>query len=108
MKPDRPGRSWSAPVVLGVALLLTGAVTFLVARIEEAKDRLRFENSIQRTQDSIKKRLDDDIALLQGAVGLFAASPAVDRAAFHAYTEQLRLTERYAGIQGIGFSARVR
>ena len=93
-KPSRPRRSWSAPAVLGVALLLTALVTTLVQRMEAMKDGQRFQNAVERTRDSIGDRVEDDLALLRSVAGLLAAHPALDRAAFHAYAAQVELKRR--------------
>jgi PAS domain S-box-containing protein len=99
--------------VLLAGLLVTGLTTSYVARSAEANDRLRFESTVQQTRDRIRDRLETYISLLRGTAGLFATGQAadgplpVDRAAFHAYVDRLELRRLYAGIQGIGFSARV-
>ena len=47
------------------------------------------------------------IALLRATSGLFAAAE-VDRRLFSAYVQRLELERRYPGLQGIGFSRRLR
>lgn len=101
-------RTWIPYLVLLIALLLTGAATYYVRATAQARDRVRFETSVQRTQYNIDSRLETYITLLRGGAGLFAANEAVTRDVFHAYVERLRLPEHYPGIQGIGFSARVK
>jgi PAS domain S-box-containing protein len=94
------------------ALLLGVVTTFLAAwqfwRAVEAKDRERFQNHIEHAQNTIEDRLGTYIAMLRGGSGLFAASGSVDRARFRAYVGQIWLPKHYAGIQGIGFSRRLR
>lgn len=113
MKPDllkpRPPRCPCFPyLVLGVFLLLTALFTYYTAIAAKAKDQLRFEKAVERTQNDIQNRLETYIALLRGGSGLFAASDQVTQAEFRAYVDRLELRRRYPGIQGIGFSVRVR
>jgi PAS domain S-box-containing protein len=113
MKPDlslklsRSRRTWIPYFVLVVTLLFTSFATYYVAKTVEDKDRIRFENGVQRTQDDIQNRLDTYIAMLRAGSGLFAASDRVSLAEFRAYVDRLELQNRYPGIQGIGFSVRV-
>ncbi len=87
--------------------MLTSLATYYVVKATEARDQLRFENTVQRTQNDIENRLDTYIAMLRAGSGLFAANEEVSQAEFRAYASRLRLREYYPGIQGIGFSRRV-
>ena len=113
MKPDlslklaRPRRTWLPYFVLVVTLLLTAIATYYVAVTAKAKDQLRFENAVVRTQYDIQNRLDTYIALLRAGSGLFAASDRTSRDDFRGFVDRLDLQRRYPGIQGIGFSVRV-
>ncbi|HXG94189.1 MAG TPA: CHASE domain-containing protein [Blastocatellia bacterium] len=107
-KLGQPPRLRTPYLVLAGALLLTSLATYYVAASAEAKDRLRFENSVQHTQDSVVNRLQTYIAMLRAGTGLFAASNSVTRQQFKSYVDRLNLSERYPGIQGIGFSKRVK
>lgn len=113
MKPDlslktfQSRRGWIPYFVLAIALLLTTGITTYVAMTAKAKDRLRFESVVHRTQNDIQDRLETYIALLRASSGLFAASDQVSLEEFRAFTNRLRLREHYSGIQGIGFSVRV-
>ena len=91
MTPDlrhrrfQPPRTWIPYLVLALMLLLTGLASYYVRVTAEAKDRLRFENAVQRTEDDIRARLEAYIAMLRAGVGLFAASGEVSRAEFRAF-----------------------
>jgi signal transduction histidine kinase len=95
-------------LVLLVALLLTALITASFAASARANDQLRFEREVQQTQSSIVTRLDAYAAALRGVAGLFAASEDISRTEFRAYVERLGLRERYPGMQGVGYSLRVR
>jgi CHASE1-domain containing sensor protein len=99
-------RAWIPYAVLFGALLLTALSVYAVSRTAESKDRLRFQNAVQETQEGIKAHLETYIALLRATVGLFAGDHAITRHDFKEYIDRLGLQRRYPGIQGIGFSAR--
>ncbi len=100
-------RTWIPYFVSVVTLLLTALASYTVDRTSQSKEQLRFQNAIERTTDSINKRLDTYLALLRAARGLFAANPTVSREQFRQFIDNLELPERYPGIQGVGFSVRV-
>ncbi|MBD2094648.1 CHASE domain-containing protein [Trichocoleus sp. FACHB-591] len=106
--PVRPRRTWTPYLVLGGALLLTTVATAYVATVARAKDQIRFENAVQRTEDAIQNRLETYIALLRSSSGLFAVNERLTSAQFRTYVKQVELGRRYPGTQGIGFSVRLR
>ncbi|MGH9942798.1 MAG: CHASE domain-containing sensor histidine kinase, partial [Pyrinomonadaceae bacterium] len=104
----RPRHAWASYVVLVVTLLMTAGVVYYVKHTAESKSRARFEGLARRTRDDIKRRLETYVALLRAGAGLLAASEQVSHEEFRAFVEQLDLGQRYQGIQGIGYAARVR
>ena len=94
--------------ILLTFLLITFLFAYYVARSAEAKDQARFNTSVQEITTVIKSRLDTYVALLHSTTGLFAASHSVEADEFHRFVEHLELEERYPGIQGIGYSMRVK
>lgn len=100
---------WRAPaLVLAVALLLTALLLVSVSRSTAARERSDFEAEAARMADAIQERIDTTVTLLHGTAGLFAASISVERSEFAAYIAHLGLRARYPGVQGIGYSARIR
>ncbi len=99
---------WVPYFILAASLLLTLIATYYVLKTAEAKDRLQFQNAVQRTQDNIQKRLDTYIELLYAGSALFAVNETVNREQFHIFVERLDVGQRFPGLQGIGFSARVK
>ncbi|MES1240903.1 MAG: CHASE domain-containing protein [Acidobacteriota bacterium] len=97
----------SAWLVLVLALLVTGTISWYAWSSAETQDRLRFQNLVQKNQAILQNRMETYIALLQGTAGLFEASDDVSREEFRSFVEGLDLRRRYPGIQGIGFSLRV-
>src|SRR5688572_21045956 len=94
--------------LLAVLALGTVAAAKYVADTARERDQLRFEAAAQQAHDAIRDRVEGYIALLRATSGLFAAVAEVDRDLFHAYVERLELKRRYPGLQGIGFSKRIR
>src|SRR5207245_10643790 len=79
-----------------------------VQKTAVAKDRARFENSAQQICTTLDQRFDTYVALLRAGTGLFAASHTVEPDEFRRFVAQLELPRHYPGIQGIGFSARLK
>jgi CHASE1-domain containing sensor protein/nitrogen-specific signal transduction histidine kinase len=100
-------RPWIPYIILVIALLITLLSTIYVIQSAEEIDRLRFNNAVEETQSSITNRVETYIALLRGGSGLFAANGNVTDEEFKLFVDRLRITERYPGIQGIGYAARV-
>jgi PAS domain S-box-containing protein len=94
-------------VLLG-SLLVTALVTFQVAASTAARDRLRFQNLVERTEDTIERRLETYTNLLRGGAALFVAAGSIDRRGFATYVQRLELPKHYPGIQGMGASILVR
>jgi signal transduction histidine kinase len=93
----------------GVLLLGLGTTALATHRFDRTatrRDEARFQSAVAAVHDRIRGRLDDSIALLLGARGLFAAASSVDQPTFHRYVEKLELESRYPGTQGIGFARR--
>ncbi len=88
-------------------MLLGGvALSFLSWRVirdnEEAATRERFERRVDETVTEIRRRMFDHEQLLRGGGGLFAASDAVSRTEWSAFSASLSLDEDYPGVLGFG------
>src|SRR5690606_36959793 len=60
------------------------------------------------THQAIEERLTTYIAMLRSTAGFFTSRPTLSHQEFEAYVQQLGLQSLYAGIQGIGYSHRIR
>lgn len=87
---------------------MTALLLGWLARSISDSDRTTFEAEADRTTEALRERVDTTITLLRGTAGMFAATREVTREEFAAYIAHLRLRERYPGIQGVGWSVRVR
>jgi PAS domain S-box-containing protein len=101
-------RTWLPYITLVSTLVFTLLSSYNAATTAKAKDELRFDAEVERTQEDIKNRLETYITLLRGTSGLFAASNEVRKQEFNAYVQRLQLQKRYSGIQGIGFAIRIK
>jgi PAS domain S-box-containing protein len=99
---------WLPYAVLAAVALLTAAIAWDVRVSSEANDRLRFENAARRTSSSVRYRLQTYAGVLRAGAGLFAADREVSREEFRRFVERVGVAETYPGIQGVGFTARVR
>jgi PAS domain S-box-containing protein len=107
-KSGQPRRAWVPYFVLAVALVFTLLAAYYVSVTAEARDRLQFQSAAQHAQTSIQNRLETYIASLRAGSALFAASDEVTRGEFRTYVETLDFPRRFPGVQGIGFSARLK
>src|SRR3954469_20262194 len=109
IRPVESNRVRGMPLfVLGVALLMTGVATFFVAKSEVQQRQAEFDATVQQIEENIRSRMDSYVALLLGGAGLFAASAEVTPSEFATFVARINLTELYPGVQGIGFSQRLK
>jgi PAS domain S-box-containing protein len=97
--------AWVLPwLVLAVGL----ATTWYFQQAAMNAAHLAQQTSFEYQADEIKLRIEQRLAayrqILRGISGLFAASKQVDRDEFHVYVDDLRLSENYPGIEGVGYS----
>jgi signal transduction histidine kinase/CheY-like chemotaxis protein len=94
--------------MLGIALLLTLASVLYVDSTARARDRLRFENVVQRTQALLQHRMETYVALLRATAALFAVDGDVSEEEFQTFLQRQDLSRRFSGIQGTGFCRQTR
>ena len=90
--------------VLALALGATLLAWYNLRQSQTESATRQFELLTEELSRAIVKRMEEQESILLGAAGLFDASEDVSRADWRAYTERLRLDERYPGIQGLGFA----
>ncbi|MDQ2920414.1 MAG: CHASE domain-containing protein [Acidobacteriota bacterium] len=95
-------------LVLAAGLLFTFIVSYRLAKVAEAEDRARFQALVQDVHASIESRLESYTALLLAGAGLFSASDSVKENEFRTFVKMLGLAEHYPGVQGMGFSMRLK
>jgi PAS domain S-box-containing protein len=95
-------------IVLTVGLLFTFVVSYRLAKVGEAEDRARFEVLVQDLHARVESRLESYTAVLRAGAGLFSANDAVKESEFSTFVKMLGLAEHYPGVQGMGFSLRLK
>jgi signal transduction histidine kinase len=104
-----PGRRGITPaLVLAIGLLLSGTAAAGVAAMSSARDTARFQHAVEGAKDRITARLEAYITLLRGGAAFFSVSEEVTYEEFAGFVRRFRVPEFYPGVQGVGFSARVR
>ena len=94
--------SW---MVLLIALTATIWSGFLLKHVEQQQVKQNiFDYRIERIKNSITNRITAYQQVLYSGVGLFATCHSVDRQTWRDFVANLRLSENYPGIQGVGFS----
>jgi signal transduction histidine kinase len=99
---------WPPVILLIVGLLLTLGAAVTTAQTSRARSALRFDAATAEARAAIDQRVQIHVSLLRGVAGYMASGVEVDRERFRRYIERLDLTNSYPGVEGVGFSARVR
>ncbi|GGD73381.1 CHASE domain-containing protein [Lacimicrobium alkaliphilum] len=97
-------RGIPALISLFLGLFFTGLATFSLYKQNQASAQNQFEIHFQQILTSIDKRLQDHELILLGAAGFMKAQQHVSRQQWHDYVQGLLLTQRYPGIQGVGYA----
>ena len=105
---DSSHRIWLWPAtVLGSGLVLTALLATFAWQRNHARDLGRFENAVQRSDQSIQARVDIYIGLLRAGAGVLTANPDATAAEFQTFAESIDTARNYPGVQGIGFARRL-
>lgn len=99
------GLPWKV-LVAGVLLSAAAAVAWQRG-VRLQTERAAVEDA-QAFEAGISVRVAAHLALLRGVAGLFAINPDVSREEFREYVTAVEIEKTYPGLQGIGFTARVR
>ena len=91
-------------LVLAVSLLLTFGITYNFYQSAKNKDKIRFNNEINRLQSAIENKVNLYIALLKGGRGFIESNQNITRQNFAEYVESLEMRKNYTGAQGIGYT----
>lgn len=105
---SRQRRALLPYLTLALGMLFTFLVSYYFSRLAETQDHGRFRSAVQEIDDRVKTKVLTSIALLRAGTGLFNASENVTQREFDRFVEQIELSKNYPGIQGIGFSLRIR
>jgi len=96
-----------AGVVLVAGLALTLLVWYAAQENIQRDAMQRFDQAVQRIEETLRVRMQHHAQILYGARGLLLASENTDRRQWRDFVSSLNLEVRYPGIQGVGLSLRV-
>lgn len=99
---------WVPYLVLAVALLATALVTGYVADSTRLRERLGFQKSAESIEGHLQTKMASYVTILRATRGLFSASDRVSSQEFADFFRELRLTDQFHGVLGIGLSKRIR
>lgn len=100
--------AWTPWLVLLLGAVATAMGAGFVERSIAERDLARFEQVVRTAEERLLTRVEIHLALLRATAGLFHAGLNPSREQFARYVGRLRLSEHYPGVQGVGFSWRVR
>ncbi len=101
-----------APLVAWAILAISLGITLVVwnvvkSGVEQASQH-DFKNVSDEVRGAIEQRMLAYEQVLRGGLGLFHASNEVSREEWKAYVDALKIETTFPGIQGIGFSLKLR
>lgn len=100
----RPYVAWAAFLT---GILLTVAMTGIMARLQAQKITSRFEQDATEARNTLEQRLQTYADVLKDVRGLYKLTNEVTRRQYFEYLESLDLIRRYPGILGLSFGVRV-
>src|SRR5581483_11672782 len=101
-------RSRASVFALLIGLGLTAFTTYLVWSLATFREQTHFDTEVRQVENNLRERIETYLALLRGTAGFVAGTGKFDRAQFSEYVATLAIRKRYPGLQGIGFSLRLR
>lgn len=91
-----------------VGILVTAILAYVAHLLIQLEYRRSFDSSVDEVEGRIRLRLERYEEALNHTRGLFLAAEKVTREEFRAYEAGIDVMNKYPGIQGIGFTARIR
>src|ERR1044071_9043025 len=92
-----------------LAFSLTATISEFRANHDHTRDKIRIQalREMDRSTEAIRGRLQIYEDALYGTRSLFEANQLVSRQMFHRYIFNLKIQQRFPGVQGIGFALRI-
>lgn len=101
-------RGWLPWSVFFGGLFLTILAAIAVARNEAAQREAAFLATTHQIQQNIRSRMDSYVSLLLAGAGLMATRENLTDKEFRAFVDRLQIQQFYPGVQGIGWTARLK
>jgi PAS domain S-box-containing protein len=90
-----------------VGLIGTVALVLWLKQELDKEAKASFDRGAERIENEVKRRINQPLYGLRGALGTYAAAGALSRLQFRTYVESRDLPKEFPGIRGFGFIARV-
>ena len=103
----RIAQIWAALLVLVLGLALSLVAWQLSGQQVRDEAELKFQHQAAQAVAALDRRIQDNINLLIGLRGLFAASTEVDRDEFQRYLSGFNIAQRYPGVRLVAFARHV-
>jgi PAS domain S-box-containing protein len=95
-------------LILAAGLLFTLIVSLRLVKVAEAEDRARFRVLVEEVHSNTESKLENYTAVLRAGAALFSSHEDVTEEEFRIFVSRLGLAEHYPGVQGMGFSLRLK
>lgn len=95
-------------LILGLCLLITAFVTYLSYQFVTNHQQDRIGQLSEIISNSITSRINRYENSLRHIYSYIKTDPKLSRNSFKTYVEHLRATESYPGVQGLGYTVRIR
>jgi signal transduction histidine kinase/CheY-like chemotaxis protein len=100
-------RRWVPYALLVLGCQLSLGAAWFVSSTDEARARTAFQARAQQTRQRIQSALNAYVEVVRTGTALLAASNEINFTEFRAFVTGLDLSERYRGLEGIGFAQRL-
>ena len=99
----RVSHTWPAFGVLALGLVISFVAWDLTEQRVGSEAESKFHHQVAQAVGTLDRRIQDNVNLLIGVRGLFAASNRVDRDEFRAYLSGFSIAQRYTGVRLVSF-----
>src|SRR5687767_6705125 len=97
-----------ALLVLGVGLAISVAAWKFTEERVGREAETKFQHQVAQAVGTLDRRVQDNLSLLIGLRGLFAATAHVDREEFRLYLSGFNVSQRYPGVRLVSFVRHVK
>ena len=97
-----------ALLVLGVGLAISVAAWKFTEERVGREAETKFQHQVAHAVGALDRRVQDNLSLLIGLKGLFAATAQVDRDEFKLYLAGFNVSQRYPGLRAVAFARHVK
>jgi CHASE1-domain containing sensor protein len=105
---NRASQAGPALFVLLLGLALSSIAWRFAAERVTGEAEIKFQHQVAQAVGALDRRIQDNINLLVGLSGLFAASNRIDRDEFQRYLSGFNVPQHYPGVRLISFVRHVR